>query len=83
MVAQAAEESDIAEAENIIAEAVETNPIFAEDLQVAQIAIGDDQQLTTNEKLDVLAESLAREEFDKVAQSEDVAILPVCCCSVS
>jgi hypothetical protein len=77
MVAQAAEESDVAEAENIIAEAVETNPIFAEDLQVAQIAIGDDQQLTTNEKLDVLAESLAREEFDKVAQSEDVAILPV------
>jgi hypothetical protein len=77
MVAQAAEESDIAEAENIIAEAVETNPIFAEDLQVAQIAVGDDQQLTTNEKLDVLAESLAREEFDKVAQSEDVAILPV------
>jgi hypothetical protein len=76
MVAQATEESDIAEAENIIAEAVETNPIFAEDLQVAQIAIGDDQQLTTNEKLDVLAESLAREEFDKVAQSEDVAILP-------
>jgi hypothetical protein len=66
---------EVNQAEEIVAEAAQTNPIFAEDLQLAQVAVGDDP-LTTDEKLDILAESLAREEFDKVKQSEDVAILP-------
>lgn len=64
-----------AQAEEAIAKAMDENPRFAEELQLAQIAVGD-ELLTTDEKLDVLAETIARDEFDKVKQTEDVAILP-------
>lgn len=58
-----------------LAQEIDENPVFAEQIQIAQIAKGN-VPLTVDEQIDALAESIAREEFDRAAMGEQVAALP-------
>jgi hypothetical protein len=73
----AAGDSDEAtRAEEALAAELETNPAFAEQIQLAQIAAGD-EILTTDQKIDALAEAVARDAFaEAAAGGEEVAALP-------
>jgi len=63
-------------AEEALAAELETNPMFAEQIQLAQIAAGD-EILTTDQKIDALAEAVARDAFaEAAAGGEQVAALP-------
>jgi hypothetical protein len=67
---------EVAKAEAAIAAELESNPAFAEQIQLAQIAAGD-EMLTTDQKIDALAESVARDAFaEAAAGGEQVAGLP-------
>jgi hypothetical protein len=67
---------EVAKAEQAIAAELESNPAFAEQIQLAQIAAGD-EMLTTDQKIDALAESVARDAFaEAAAGGEQVAGLP-------
>lgn len=67
---------EVTKAEAAIAAELESNPAFAEQVQLAQIAAGD-EMLTTDQKIDALAESVARDAFaEAVAGGEQVAALP-------
>jgi hypothetical protein len=67
---------EVAKAEQALAAELESNPGFAEQIQLAQIAAGD-QVLSTDQKIDALAESVARDSFaEAVAGGEQVAALP-------
>jgi hypothetical protein len=67
---------EVAKAEQALAAELESNPGFAEQIQLAQIAAGD-QVLSTDQKIDALAESVARDAFSQaVAGGEEVAGLP-------
>jgi hypothetical protein len=72
----AGDSDEAARAEEAIAAELETNPMFAEQIQLAQIAAGD-VILTTDQKIDALAEAVARDAFaEAVAGGEQVAALP-------
>lgn len=58
-----------------LAEEYDKNPAFAEQIQLAQIAKGD-EILTVGEQMDALAEAMAREEFEKASTGEQLAALP-------
>lgn len=67
---------EVAKAEQALAAELESNPGFAEQIQLAQIASGD-QVLSTDQKIDALAESVARDAFAQAAAGgEEVAGLP-------
>jgi hypothetical protein len=66
----------VAKAEEALAAELESNPAFAEQVQLAQIAAGD-EVLTTDQKIDALAEAVARDAFaEAAAGGEQVAALP-------
>jgi len=72
----AGDSDEAAKAEQAIAAELETNPMFAEQIQLAQIAAGD-EMLTTDQKIDALAEAVARDAFaEAAAGGEQVAALP-------
>jgi hypothetical protein len=63
-------------AEQAISSELEASPAFAEQVRLAEIA-NNDQPLTTDQKIDALAESIARQAFsDAVGEGEQVAALP-------
>jgi hypothetical protein len=67
---------EVIRAEEALAAELEVNPAFAEQIQLAQIAAGD-EILTTDQKIDALAEAVARDAFaEAVAGGEEVAALP-------
>jgi hypothetical protein len=67
---------EVAKAEEAIAAELKSNPAFAEQIQLAQIAAGD-EMLTTDQKIDALAEAVARDAFaEAAAGGEQVAALP-------
>jgi hypothetical protein len=67
---------EVAKAEEALAAELESNPAFAEQIQLAQIAAGD-EVLTTDQKIDALAEAVARDAFaEAAAGGEQVAALP-------
>ncbi len=67
---------EVAKAEQALAAELESNPAFAEQIQLAQIAAGD-EILTTDQKIDALAETVARDAFAEAAAGGDqVAALP-------
>jgi hypothetical protein len=67
---------EVAKAEEALAAELESNPAFAEQIQLAQIAAGD-EVLTTDQKIDALAEAVARDAFaEAVEGGEQVAALP-------
>ena len=68
--------NEVAKAEEALAAELESNPVFAEQIQLAQIASGD-EVLTTDQKIDALAEAVARDAFaEAAAGGEEVAALP-------
>lgn len=74
--AEATESNEVAKAEEALAAELESNPAFAEQIQLAQIASGD-EMLTTDQKIDALAEAVARDAFaEAAAGGEQVAALP-------
>lgn len=74
--AEATESNEVAKAEQALAAELENNPAFAEQIQLAQIASGD-EVLTTDQKIDALAEAVARDAFaEAAAGGEEVAALP-------
>lgn len=74
--ATSTDSDEVAKAEQALAAELETNPAFAEQIQLAQIAAGD-EMLTTDQKIDALAESVARDAFaEAAAGGEQVAALP-------
>ena len=67
---------EVTKAEEALTAELEINPAFAEQIQLAQIAAGD-EILTTDQKIDALAEAVARDAFSEaVAGGEEVAALP-------
>jgi hypothetical protein len=67
---------EVAKAEEALAAELETNSAFAEQIQLAQIAAGD-EVLSTDQKIDALAEAVARDAFaEAAAGGEQVAALP-------
>jgi hypothetical protein len=74
--ASSGDSEEAQKAEAAIAAELETNPAFAEQIQLAQIAAGD-EILTTDQKIDALAESVARDAFAQAVDGgEQVAGLP-------
>jgi hypothetical protein len=70
------ETDEVKKAEVALSAELEANPAFAEQLRLAEIAAGD-QPLTTDQKIDALAEAVARDVFaEAVDGGEQVAALP-------
>jgi len=70
------ETEEVKRAEVALAAELESNPAFAEQLRLAEIAAGD-QPLTTDQKIDALAEAVARDVFAQAVDGgEQVAALP-------
>ena len=70
------ETEEVKKAEVALAAELESNPAFAEQIRLAEIAAGD-QPLTTDQKIDALAEAVARDAFAQAVDGgEQVAGLP-------
>ena len=70
------ETEEVKKAEVALAAELESNPAFAEQIRLAEIA-GGDQPLTTDQKIDALAEAVARDVFAQAVDGgEQVAGLP-------
>jgi len=75
--ASSRQSEEVQRAEQAISAELEANPQFAEQLRLAEIS-GGDQPLTTDQKIDALAEAVARDAFSEaVSGGEQVAALPV------
>lgn len=70
------ETEEVKKAEVALSAELESNPAFAEQIRLAEIAAGD-QPLTTDQKIDALAEAVARDAFAQAVDGgEQVAGLP-------
>jgi len=70
------ETEEVKKAEVALSAELESNPAFAEQIRLAEIAAGD-QPLTTDQKIDALAEAVARDAFAQAVEGgEQVAGLP-------
>ena len=75
--ATATESNEAKKAEEALTAELENNPSFQEQVQLAQIANGD-EPLSTDQKIDALAEAIARDAFSEgAAGGEQVAALPL------
>lgn len=71
------ETEEVKKAEVALGAELQSNPAFAEQIRLAEIAAGD-QPLTTDQKIDALAEAVARDVFAQAVDGgEQVAGLPV------